>query len=152
MKNGRVDSKKAVTNRGLDEARLSFGLNEKGLKGISIKVIEDVILEIAYYANMGAHVEATNEKDISSKYQGYFLVFATDEPLGNHSINPAMYGTNWRTTAELPVGIERSLAYVIKAPVSDGPSAFKSFDVYRNISITGNQERDIVNFNHLLPK
>ncbi len=150
--NGRVDSKKAVTNRGLDEARLSFGLNEKGLKGVSLKVFEDVILEIAYYANMGAHVEATKEKDISSKYQGYFLVFATDEPLVNHSINPAMYGNSWRTTAELPEGIEHSLVYVIKAPVNDGPSSFKSFDVYRNIPITGDQEKDLANFNRMFPK
>jgi hypothetical protein len=140
--NGRVDNKKAVTNRGSDEARLSFGLNENGLKGISLQVLEDVILEIAYYANMGAYVEATGQKDISSKFQGYFLVFATNKPLDRHGINPAMYGHNWRTTAELPEGIEDSLVFVIKAPVSDGPSSFKSFDISKNVKVTGHIKED----------
>ncbi len=147
--NGRVESQKAVTNRGNDETRLSFGLNEKGLKGISLQVIEDVILEIAYYANMGAYVEATGDKDISPSYQGYFLVFSTGGPLVNHRINPAMYGKNWRTTAELKEGIESSLIFVIKAPVSDGPSSFKSFDISKMIKITGDIEKDNVAFSRI---
>ncbi|MDD4526722.1 MAG: hypothetical protein PHF25_01645 [Candidatus Margulisbacteria bacterium] len=144
--NGQVDKSKAVTNRGDDETRLSFGLNEIGQKGVSMQVLEDVILEIAYYANMGAHVEATGSKDVSSEFQGYFLVFATDEPLDRHGINPAMYGKNWRTTAELPEGIEDSLAFIIKAPISAGLSSFQAFDINQRVSITGNVDQDSLAF------
>lgn len=121
-KNGRVSDEKAITNRGSDKERLAFGLNERYETGISTSLMNEFFLDLQYYANVGAFSEKYGYRDLSPEQKGCFLIFATDKNLTYHDIQ-LDYGSSWRSTSELPAGIEEKLVAVFPAAQSTGPSS-----------------------------
>lgn len=131
-KNGRVLDGEELTNRGNDPARLAFGMNEVGVSGVDSGLVSEFILDASYYANIGAYAEARlnlpNElrKNLSPENRGYLLVFARDESLPIHKEN-LNYGHSWRTTSELPVGIEKSLVGIVPAAPMGSASSLEDY-------------------------
>ena len=130
--NGRVSSEVANTRRGDDKDRLAFGMNEPGIPGIDSKVVDDFYTEAVFYANMGAYAEAHPglhrelTRKVTPKYRGFILIYKTDAPLKIHNLN-LNYGNRWRTTSELPEGIDRNLFSIFPANPMDNASNFLPF-------------------------
>ena len=131
-KNGRVSLEEAMTNRGDEEDRLAFGMNEHGIPGIKDSLVQEFLIESCFYANLGAFVEAhphlpdALKRNVHRSFRGYLLIFGTDLPLPLHKIN-LRYGKSWRTTSELPDGIEKKLIGVVPAPPMSNPSAAEEY-------------------------
>jgi len=120
-RNGRVDDSIALTNRGYDPSRLAFGLNEPGKTGVNPDALAEVLLDAAFYANIGAHAQTHNhlsqdlQREVDPNHRGYFILFETENQLAVHDMNK-VYGNSWRTTSELTDGIEKNLVGVSPAP------------------------------------
>ena len=119
--------KTEFTNRGNE--RLAFGMNKMGHEGISDEIVDNFLIEAAYYANLGAYIEAhfhlpkEFQKNVNPDYRGYFLIFKTTEALKPHPLNEQMYGPKWETAVELPEGIERHLIGIVPASPMSNPGS-----------------------------
>ncbi|MFT4344080.1 MAG: hypothetical protein ACMXYE_05030 [Candidatus Woesearchaeota archaeon] len=129
---GRVDATKTITNRGADTARLAFGMNREGKPGVDGSLVDEFLIEAAFYANAGAYAEAHPElprelkRRIDPNYRGYLCIFKTDTSLPIHTAN-LRYGSAWETTSELPEGIERKLVGITPAPPMEDASTLGEY-------------------------
>lgn len=129
--NGQNTRKEAttLTNRGTDNNRYGFGLNERGHTGVSPSVVDDIALDLIYYANLGGGAElyktergkyplSSEDANIYGEYNtGYILTFASQSELEKSRIHWTLgYGNRWRTTSMLPAEIDNQLYGITPAP------------------------------------
>jgi len=130
---GRVSDDEALTFRGKKEPKLAFAMNEPNHSGIKSEIIDDFLIDAAFYANMGAYAESNSHlpkfqrKDISPNNRGYLLIFNTPNPLEINKSN-LIYGNTWRTTSRLPEGIEKNLLGIIPAPLMKCASRIEGYN------------------------